>query len=370
MSLKGKNVRVRGQWWHYQFEAGGRIHSGNTDLAGVLSNRSAAEEVAERKRREALGISGLWTERLKPFDQASGEFSAWARNVEYRSKPSTAARLKTSMQSCVLYFGDRAVAELGPAQIEGYKRFRVEEHGVRDITLRHDLHALSVFFRYAKKMGWAASNPVKEVKIPSDRDAVREHVISPEEEGKYLRTALALHSIWAKGRGAVQPNMHDLALLMLETGARPEELLASRVEDFDVAAGVLHIRGGKTRAARRTLNLTHRAEAVVERRAAAGGPWLFPSCARSGRHVTKLQATHDRICVEAGLCFVIYDCRHTWATRAIAAGIDVPTVAAIMGHSGLRTVCRYIHPSSEAKRLAMERFEAAATRRQIKVVGK
>jgi len=369
MSLKGKNVRVRGQWWHYQFEASGRMHSGNTDLAGVSSNQSAAEAFAERKRLEALGKSPE-TERRMPFDQAAGEFSAWARNIEYRGRPNTAARLKTSMHSCAEYFGDRPVVEIGPAQLEGYKRFRVEEHGVRDITLRHDLHALSVFFRYAQKMGWAGSNPVKEVKIPSDRDAVREHVISPEEEGVYLRTALALYSVWAKGRERTQPNMHDLALLMLETGARPEELLAARAEDFDSGAGVLNIRGGKTRAAGRALNLTHRAAAVVERRAAVGGPWLFPSCLRPAHHVTKLQATHDRVCREAGLCFVIYDCRHTWATRAIAAGIDVPTAAAIMGHSGLRTIYRYVHPTAEAKKLAMERFEAAATRRQIKVVGK
>jgi site-specific recombinase XerD len=53
----------------------------------------------------------------------------------------------------------------------------------------------------------------------------------------------------------------------------------------------------------------------------------------------------------------------------IAAGNDVPTVAAIMGHSGLRTIYRYVHPTAEQKKRAMERFEAAGNRQKLKVVG-
>jgi hypothetical protein len=32
------------------------------------------------------------------------------------------------------------------SEIESYKSRRIDQHEVRDITLRHDLHALSVFF--------------------------------------------------------------------------------------------------------------------------------------------------------------------------------------------------------------------------------
>jgi integrase len=114
-------------------------------------------------------------------------------------------------------------------------------------------------------------NPVKEVKIPSDRDAIREHVLSADEEGKYLAAALELHAgyvrTWSpEKQDARLPNMHDLAVLMLEQGARPEELLAARVEDIDLAAGTLTIRGGKTRAARRLLDLTERSREVIARR--------------------------------------------------------------------------------------------------------
>jgi len=84
--------------------------------------------------------------------------------------------------------------------------------------------------------------------------------------------------------------------------------------------------------------------------------------------LTKLQCTHDRVCIKAGVSFLLYDFRHAWATRAIEAGNDAPSVAAIMGHSGLRRIFRYVHPTSEAQKRAMERFETAQQRKKLKVV--
>lgn len=378
MSLKGKNVRVRGKWWHYQIELDGRNFNGNTGLEGCERNRIAAENYAERKRETLLHpelvasaspIESEESRRRKPFHEAAADFSKWARDVEYRGKPSTAERLRVSMTSCIAYFGDCPVSQIAADRIEGYKQFRIEKHGVRDITLRHDLHALSVFFRYAIKKLWCARNVIEEVRIPSDRDAVREHVVSVEEEEKYLAASLGLHAEFAKSRKAALPNMHDLAVLMLEQGARPEELLALRKEHIDLAASTMRIAGGKTRAAKRTLNLTARSVAVIEPRLKTEGPWLFPSDRRAGKHVTKLQNTHDRICIEAELSFVIYDLRHTFATRMIAAGVDAPTVAAIMGHSGLRTIFRYVHPTAGAQKLAMEKYGAAQAREKLRIVG-
>lgn len=384
MSLKGKNVRVRGKWWHYQIEVNGRNCNGNTGLAGDERNRTAAETFAERKRLALLNpqlaaesVAPMDSEearRRRPFCEVAGEFIAWASAVEYRGKPNTWQRLKTSMASCTAYFGDRPVSQLAAQEIEGYKQFRVEEHGVRDITLRHDLHALSVFFRYAAKHRLCERNPIEDVKIPSDRDAIREHVVSAEEEESYLAKALELHAAYVNSRETSKralalPNMHDLAVLMLEQGARPEELLGVQKEHVDLAGATLRIAGGKTRAAKRTLNLTERSLAVIEKRLKTPGPWLFPSDRRAGQHLTKLQNTHDRICIEAGVSFVIYDFRHTFATRAIQCGVDAPTVASIMGHSGLRTIFRYVHPTADMQRQAMQKFNDARKTGRLKRVG-
>jgi site-specific recombinase XerD len=72
-------------------------------------------------------------------------------------------------------------------QIDDYKSWRRTEHEVREITLRHDLHALSVFYKYAIKHNWARENPVRKVEIPSDADAVRMHILTSAEETLYFR---------------------------------------------------------------------------------------------------------------------------------------------------------------------------------------
>jgi integrase len=49
--------------------------------------------------------------------------------------------------------------------------------------------------------------------------------------------------------------------------------------------------------------------------------------------------------------FVLYDLRHTFATRAVAAGVDLPTLSAMLGHTSITMTIRYVHPAAEQKRL-------------------
>jgi site-specific recombinase XerD len=39
------------------------------------------------------------------------------------------------------------------------------------------------------------------------------------------------------------------------------------------------------------------------------------------------------------------------------AGVDLATLAAILGHSSIRIVQRYVHPTADHKKEAMRRFE-------------
>ena len=57
--------------------------------------------------------------------------------------------------------------------------------------------------------------------------------------------------------------------------------------------------------------------------------------------------------------FVLYDLRHTFATRLAQAGVDSFTIAAILGHNSTRVLNRYIHPTQEHQDAAMRLYETS-----------
>ena len=149
---------------------------------------------------------------------------------------------------------------------------------------------------------------------------------------------------------------------MLNQGLRPEEVLSLHVPDVDLYRGQLHIRKGRTKSARRTLDLIADSRQILAPRMEKKSEWIFPSRRLPGEHVKKLNTTHDKVCEELGLNFVLYDFRHTFATRMAQAGVDLATLAAILGHSSIRIVERYVHITAEHKHQAMKLYESVAAK--------
>ena len=125
-----------------------------------------------------------------------------------------------------------------------------------------------------------------------------------------------------------------------------------------------------------------------------GGTWVFEG-KKIGTHLTKLNNSHEKVldainpCARCGrmisehksevndarntnggtvLEFVLYDLRHSFATRMVEAGCSLPALAAILGHSGLRMVMRYVHPQQEHKDAAMVRYEQYMAGRSLVAV--
>ncbi len=161
---------------------------------------------------------------------------------------------------------------------------------------------------------------------------------------------------------ASQP-LQDVATLMIETGARPEEICRLQRGNINLAQGYVSIPFGKTKAARRKIPLSARACRIVEQRLKdAKGDYLFAG-GRGGdkvnNPVVKLNAAHNGAVTRSKVAkFRLYDLRHTFATRATVAGVDLVTLAAMLGHSRVQMVMRYAHPTEEHQLNAMKKMEA------------
>jgi integrase len=62
------------------------------------------------------------------------------------------------------------------------------------------------------------------------------------------------------------------------------------------------------------------------------------------------------VCRKIGIEFRLYDLRHTFGSRAAMAGVDLPTLKELMGHSSITLTMRYVHPTPAHKVEALNKL--------------
>ena len=68
-----------------------------------------------------------------------------------------------------------------------------------------------------------------------------------------------------------------------------------------------------------------------------------------------LNRAYTRICVAAGISRTLHGLRHDFGSMLVAAGVPVPTIAAILGHSSpLVTTRLYLHSNDPTAQAAVE----------------
>jgi integrase len=128
-----------------------------------------------------------------------------------------------------------------------------------------------------------------------------------------------------------------------------------RREKIHLEQGYIFNPYGKTKAGKRKIPLSDAALTVLSKRLeCAKGDYLFPGRIPAGAKpedagpIVKVNAAHTAAVERSKVAyFMLYDLRHTWATRMAQAGVDLVTLAAMLGHSKINMVMRYAHPTEE-----------------------
>ncbi len=82
------------------------------------------------------------------------------------------------------------------------------------------------------------------------------------------------------------------------------------------------------------------------------GENLFPQNEIDGQiATTSLNNLHLKAIRQLGFSFWLYDCRHTFATRALESGVDLLTLASTLGHANLKMVSATLIRSNSIKQM-------------------
>jgi len=160
-----------------------------------------------------------------------------------------------------------------------------------------------------------------------------------------LPEAAKLAEVFAEielGGGRLSRDAADFCRFLAYTGCRLSEAKGVTWADVDFNRGILRVRGSKTAAANREVPLIPAARVLLERFDA--DRQKAPSIAVDGvagvdtrgkvLRVGEAAKSLARACQKLGVELLTHhDLRDAFATAAIEAGVDIPTVAAWLGHA-------------------------------------
>jgi integrase len=350
-------VYKRGDTYWYEFQFNGeRIQE-----SAQTSNKEVAKQIeAAHRVRLAKGEVGILERPAAPtFKEFAPRFEQAIETLN-ADKPLTVAFYKERMRRLMGYapLTTRTLDAIDEELIEALKRKRSNQvsrlgRPLSVASINRELATLRRLLHLAHE--WKLINRIPKIRMFRG-EVNREFVLSYEQEELYLHMA-------------PQP-LKDVALLILDTGARPGEACALewRYVRLTPAAGArfgyIHIPGGKSKNAKRNLTLTPRvAEMLRDRKLTRGGDetFVFPDKAGTGSFlVSSLDHQHNEFCRVLGWDaeFVIHSLRHTMLTRLGESGTDAFHIMKIAGHSSVTVSQRYVHPSRESQETAIERMDA------------
>ena len=269
-----------------------------------------------------------------------------------------------------LYLGQKQLSKIAPSDLNDLYTFLLEHgriakgqrnySGLASATVRGIHTILHHALKTVTEEGLIPSNPASKVVPP--KIANRSKGILNNEQLDTLMETIAKDELW-----------HDFFYTELTTGLRRGELCGLKWEDFDSKAGTLKIcrtirsgKGGaleagdtKTYAGKRTILLpSSTAQLLRDRKESALTEWVFPDLLKPESPTRPESAYRQlkKLLAEAGLPDIrFHDLRHTFATHALAGGVDAKTLSGILGHTKASfTLDTYAHVTGDMQRHAAQ----------------
>jgi len=264
-------------------------------------------------------------------------------NSEYRDRQS--AKMIQSVLDPEI-----SLADISPQHIVAYRDKRLKD--ISPSTLQKEFALLSHLFNIARReWGLSVKNPIPEVTRPKVRNS-RTRFLTKEEAQKLL-------DVSQKSRNK---NLYPYLLLMMHTGMRPSEAAGLTWGDVNLDERLVKLKITKTDM--RYVPLTETTEKVLRAIRPASpekGTFVFipSSSPLLNKPLTRpnlyFRRSFNTARDNAGLEDVhLHDLRHTAASHLLMAGVDLRTLAEILGHKTMQMVHRYTHLLNEHKLKAVD----------------
>ena len=248
------------------------------------------------------------------------------------------------------YFGNFTLKDITPELIHEFKKMR-KAQGVKSSTINRQLTIAKRAFNIAiREWGWNVDNPFS--KVPAERETTRrDRWLTYEEEEALLNASPQ----W----------LRDFITFAIWTGLREGNIINLKREDVDLKRRLVYIRKTKN-GSPLLLPLHDKAYEVLEKRlriAYLEHDYVFTSPTGKKIMANNLRRAFRKAVRRAGLKDLrIHDLRHTFGTRLAQSGVDLYTIAKLLGHKDVRATQRYAHHCVDSLRAGLKNLHAHTLR--------
>ncbi|HET9531102.1 MAG TPA: site-specific integrase [Blastocatellia bacterium] len=324
-------VKKRGLTWYHDFSVRGVRYRGAIPEART---KYQAEQAESRVRDRVFeGKYGQMNSKMRFAEFAEDVYLPWAESSKRSGKHE-----KWLVSNLIGFFGSMTLGSIDQIAIERFKRERLGStvKGGRlrkPASINRELSCLSKILSLARDNNYLREK--SRIKLLRE-DNCRIRYLTAEEESRLMESLK--HS---------RTYLNPIVIVALNTGMRLKEITGLRWRQVDFLRNrilVTNTKNGRDR----TIPMNALTRKVLERLHNGCREQVFES-------LPNISIAFNKACKKAGIeDFRFHDLRHTFGTRLADAGVDVVTIAALMGHSSIQMAMRYTHPTEDRNRRAVD----------------
>ena len=353
--LSGFGVRVYASGrkvYVVQTRAQGRSRRVTVGRHGVITAEQARQRAALIIARIKSGEAAVAAPTSAPKGPTVAEVAEryLTEHVDVRCKASTARRVRLVFRKYILpEFGERAVDAVEREQVWA---LRNRLHRVPSAA-NHVVNTLSAMFTMGETWGVVPEGINPCVSVARYRARRRERFLT---EAEFTRLGRVLSEM--ETQGEISSHAAAAIRLLMLTGCRRNEILRLRWDEVDLERDELRLRDSKT--GPRTVPLSPAAARVLANRPRERGEaWVIPGGTK-GEPLKSIDGPWRKLRKATGLEDVrVHDLRHSFASRALALGENLPVIGKLLGHKQVQTTARYAHLAQDSVKEAAARIAAS-----------
>lgn len=302
------------------------------------------------------------------LDALARRFLGWFHFVRQRSE-STVENYGRDLRSFLRFLARVGITTpdaITFRTVEMYLAALQQERGCSAATANRHRYALQQFFRWCNRERIIVGNPADETYSLKTGRRLPDYLSIAEQE----------HLIDVLRRDPTAIGQRDFALvgIMLLAGLRVSEVCRLRLEDLDLATGVVHVRAGKGDKDREVPIIprlggflrTYLSDGRRRLTEKYPSPYVFTNAHRTdgykrraeGQILTRTiwRRVHRVVSPIVGRPVHPHALRHSFASRLRENGADLALIQEALGHSNISTTLIYAHLSTSKQRQDIAKF--------------